>query len=184
MLSSFHFSSRARKASQAKRADKEKAPSGYDHFKDASKVALDYANLDESVPEIRLLRFAACPEPRRAGTLIVCELLDKVPLARMHGSYAALSYYTGSTKETRDTSTVVNGKSIKLFTNLERALTAVLRHWGAKHPGRELLIWVDQIGINHNDEKERSSQVRLMRDIYRRAGMVFASLSSNEPQTN
>jgi hypothetical protein len=109
--------------------------------------------------------------------LLACEILDKVALSRVDGAYCALSYCAG---EPTDTSLIlVDGLPFNAFSNLERAIDLALKQWVLKWPKRDLLLWADQICINQGDHIERTSQVNMMRDIYRRSGETFICLSTS-----
>jgi hypothetical protein len=99
--------------------------------------------------------------------LIACELVDKVPLHRVDGTYSAISYVAGSPKDTRVI--LVDGQPFNAFASLERAVSDALDRWQSQHPSQDLCIWADQICINQRDHVERALQVGLMRDIYRRS---------------
>src|SRR5436190_20656932 len=107
--------------------------------------------------------------------LIVCELLDKVPLTAVFGRYSTLSYCAGSLNDTAPL--LVNGLEFNAFRNLEHALHCVRFRWSQAHPDDELLIWVDQICINQDNNTEKSHQVCLMKQIYQGCHQVFVSLS-------
>ena len=123
---------------------------------------------------------ASCPSKR----LIVCELLDKVPLTAVYGRYSTLSYCVGSLNDTA--SLLVNGLEFNAFRNLEHALDCVRLHWSKTNPGDELLIWVDQICINQDNNTEKSQQVYLMKHIYQGCHQVFACFSkfTSQPPTD
>jgi hypothetical protein len=113
------------------------------------------------------------PESR----LIACELVDKVALSRIDGTYCALSYCAG--KPTETAVILVDGIPFNAFANLEHAIGHALECWTSRNPGRELLLWADQICINQRDQMERESQVGMMRDIYRRSNETFVCLSTS-----
>jgi Heterokaryon incompatibility protein (HET) len=137
---------------------------------------MSYSDLDNFQHEIRLLK--VLPGCDRLSDLIECKLIDKIPLARMHGRYSALSYCAGNPKNTREI--VVNGIPFKAFANLVHALWEVCRFWKENYGDRELLLWADQVCINQSNMNERSHQVGFMKDIYLRAEQVFICLCANE----
>jgi hypothetical protein len=114
------------------------------------------------------------PPPKQP--VIACELVDKIPLSRVDGKYHALSYCAGSPKNV--SRILINGMFFNAFANLEHAIERTLYSWNSRNPGKELLLWVDQICINQDDQAERSSQVGLMRDIYRRSQDSLICLST------
>jgi hypothetical protein len=108
--------------------------------------------------------------------LIACELVDKVMLSRVNASYCALSYYAG--KPTETAVVLVDGLPFNAFANLEHAIGCALECWTSQNPGKELLLWVDQICINQCDPVERGRQIGMMQDIYRRSNETFVCLST------
>ncbi|KAL8792517.1 MAG: hypothetical protein Q9195_004887 [Heterodermia aff. obscurata] len=81
--------------------------------------------------------------------------------------YTALSYTWGQPHRTEDVVVENFRQSIKVTENLHAALVHLRRREPVK-------LWIDAICINQDDIKERSSQVRLMRQIYRGARQVVA----------
>ncbi|PMD26939.1 hypothetical protein NA56DRAFT_549644, partial [Hyaloscypha hepaticicola] len=81
--------------------------------------------------------------------------------------YHALSYCAGSSKNV--SKVPIDGIMFNAFANLEHAIHCALKSWNSRFPDKELLLWADQICINQKDVAERSSQVRMMRDIYLRS---------------
>jgi hypothetical protein len=158
--------------------------------------AKPYTKLNQELKEIRLLRVS----PKRslvqqyklrpnwnishAGnlakgeTLIACEI-EKTSLTRIADNFVTLSYCAGDPKKTAVI--LVDGIPFNAFANLEHAIDRVITHWMQRHPdGEPLLLWADQISINQSDKNERSNQVQIMRDIYRRSSETYVCLS--EPQ--
>ena len=90
--------------------------------------------------------------------------------------YATLSYTWGD--QISEESIHVNGRAFQVTHNLRDALDALLPRIRASRP----LLWVDAVCINQEDRVERSSQVRIMRDIYQRSRSVWIWLgnSSND----
>jgi hypothetical protein len=107
-------------------------------------------------------------------TLLACELIDNVQLARQ--SFCALSYHAGSPDDTKPI--LVDGIPMNLFANLEHAIRCALECWTVRNPNKELWLWADQICINQHDNQERCSQVSMMRDIYRRSYETYICLSN------
>ncbi|KAE9373061.1 hypothetical protein N431DRAFT_557268 [Stipitochalara longipes BDJ] len=118
-------------------------------------------------------------EPRKQKPIIACELVDTTPLSRVDGTYHALSYCAGSPNNV--SSILINGIFFNAFANLEHAIECTLDFWTPKNPGKDLLLWVDQICINQDDQVERSSQVRMMQDIYRRSQAAIICISTPQP---
>jgi hypothetical protein len=82
--------------------------------------------------------------------------------------YEALSYTWGGTQDQEYVH--VNGKRFSIRQNLYRAL----QHF--RHGTETRILWIDAICINQEDNGEKSWQVKLMADIYRRARRVLVWL--------
>jgi hypothetical protein len=131
-----------------------------------------YLELDSAQQVIRLVKVW----PDTGSGLIECTLLKETPLLDSKGHYTALSYCAG---DVNDTDTILlNGTRFNVFANLRYALEEVRRFWSKTYDDRECLVWVDQISINQSDIRERSHQVRFMREIYQYAEQVLVCLST------
>ena len=97
-------------------------------------------------------------------------------MAKMANQYCALSYCAGARTDSEPM--LVDGRPFNAFANLAHAIEQVFRYWQKKNPGKELYLWTDQICIDQNNQKERTSQVGLMRNIYYRASETFICLSN------
>ncbi|KAH6678701.1 heterokaryon incompatibility protein-domain-containing protein [Halenospora varia] len=84
--------------------------------------------------------------------------------------YESLSYTWGSSNTVK--AIEINGIFVSVRRNLDRAL----RHFRRKD--RERVLWIDAICINQADDEEKSWQVKLMADIYRRAQRVLVWLGT------
>jgi hypothetical protein len=73
---------------------------------------------------------------------------------------------------------LIDGIMFNAFVNLEHAIHCALKSWNSRFPDKELLLWADQICINQKDVAERSSQVRMMRDIYLRSQDAIICIST------
>jgi hypothetical protein len=82
--------------------------------------------------------------------------------------YESLSYTWGSASNVKEIE--INNTLVPVRRNLDRAL----RHFRRKDQEREL--WIDALCINQVDDVEKSWQVKLMADIYRRAQRVLVWL--------
>jgi hypothetical protein len=82
--------------------------------------------------------------------------------------YESLSYTWGSASNVKAID--INGTSVSVRRNLDRAL----RHFRRKD--QERVLWIDAVCINQADDAEKSWQVKLMADIYRRAQHVLVWL--------
>ena len=67
----------------------------------------------------------------------------------------------------------VKGHTIHVTRNLKAALGQIARKSGG---GRPFLLWLDAFCIDQTDDLERNSQMKLMKEIYGRADLVFAWL--------
>ncbi|KAK5116535.1 hypothetical protein LTR85_009160 [Meristemomyces frigidus] len=112
--------------------------------------------------------------PSKAGILsfvLAAVSLDEQP------SYIALSYMCGLDPPTQIIS--VNGSPYKIRANLHEFMCAVAAKRLVGKP-----LFIDAVAINQADLTERSSQVRLMRDVYLQASEVIAWLGAWALQTN
>ncbi|CZR59949.1 uncharacterized protein PAC_09844 [Phialocephala subalpina] len=125
----------------------------------------------ETLPDSRDIRLLQIL-PGKAEEQIVCELLVVSLNDELY--YEALSYTWGML--VMEKRIIVNGSTFLVTSNLELAL----RH--LRDPARSRVIWADLICINQQDEDEKSSQVRLMGDIYRRASRCLVWLGNFQDQ--
>jgi len=86
--------------------------------------------------------------------------------------YLALSYTWGPETDRRDIR--LNGRSFSVTANLYDALYSMRKRIASASLALPARIWVDAICINQGDKHERNKQVARMRDIYTRAGVVWA----------
>lgn len=112
--------------------------------------------------EIRLLKVA----PGGWDDEIECELthasLPNKPI------FDALSYAWGSPKTVR--SIILNRKRRGVTESAHQALRRLRQIYGA------VTVWIDALCINQSDNKERTQQVGIMRDIFTSARQVFIYL--------
>jgi hypothetical protein len=85
-------------------------------------------------------------------------------------SYHALSYTWGSGEAVE--SIHIRDNVLSVLPNLFDALKKLRAH-------KYTPIWIDRICINQGDDDERTSQVMLMRDIYRSAKLVLVDLGGD-----
>ena len=130
----------------------------------------DYAPLDEPNLQIRVLRIRQ--SMKQSG---VCATLEPVYMSS-NPRYDALSWCWG--RPGRNGTLLLNGKSIQIRENLQLFLQALVRHYS------ELVVWVDALCINQNDNAEKSLQVMMMGEIYRRARRVFAWLGYGDSDSD
>ncbi|KAI1302599.1 heterokaryon incompatibility protein-domain-containing protein [Xylaria venustula] len=107
---------------------------------------------------------------------IQCVLTPHTLQAGMQ-KYEALSYCWGSPAATKPI--YLDGNVLDVTVNLRSAL----RHLRLTKSSR--MLWVDAICINQSNIKERSSQVKLMSEIYRNAAqvLVWLGLSKNHTES-
>jgi hypothetical protein len=96
--------------------------------------------------------------------------------------YEALSYTWGGSDELLDID--INGQLFDVTPNLHKAL-GQLRMCETSGYGTRLsrALWVDAICINQKDDKEKSSQVMQMRDIYANASRTLIWLGPSDEYT-
>lgn len=126
-----------------------------------------YVPLDHSKQEIRLLMLL--PSENYHDD-VVCHLYHV--FIEDYLEYEALSYTWGDTRKLRKIS--LDGQTFLITEALEIAL----RHIRLGHKLRTL--WIDAICINQVDITERSSQVRIMRQIYSEASGVIVWLGVDD----
>jgi hypothetical protein len=128
--------------------------------------------LDYAADHIRLLDIDLSGEGKH-------NLRSGVSLRVANPRYTALSYPWGVNNNDR---VQVNGHQRDVSSNLVAALKEVINYWNAQTPKRESLsLWVDQLCIDQNDDKEKSHQVSIMSRIYQRAEHVLIYLPVDLP---
>jgi hypothetical protein len=121
----------------------------------------EYDKLEED-RHIRLLIL----HRRKSTDSINCTLF-KVSLDRAP-AYEAISYPWGDSKEMLKIR--VNGGQLEIPKNAHRILESRKSFW---KPG---LLWIDSICINQGDFPEKTHQIKLMGDIYKKAFVVSVCL--------
>ncbi|PQE16327.1 heterokaryon incompatibility protein [Rutstroemia sp. NJR-2017a WRK4] len=125
-----------------------------------------YKPLQSQSKEIRVLTLL----PDVPGTEINCRLdtisLDDQP------QYEALSYVWGSSTDREKVQ--IEGKEALVTTSLERALQHL------RHPEQKRFLWADALCIDQQNNSEKSWQVQLMGDIYRKASSTVVWLGKND----
>ncbi|KAH8768892.1 heterokaryon incompatibility protein-domain-containing protein, partial [Diaporthe sp. PMI_573] len=129
-------------------------------------ASYNYEQIGDSERVIRVLILSAgTQEDPLRGNIEICSLDKAKP-------YEALSYCWGS--PIMNALIDCSRGSIRITKTLEHALK-VLRHQDTTRR-----LWIDQICINQIDNAERSSQVRLMYDIYSLAQRTVVWLGDDE----
>jgi hypothetical protein len=123
-----------------------------------------------SAREIRLLTpGASVSGPGLSWTITNVNIDD------LDQSFIALSYAWAARFHSAIFPISCNGRQLWVHHNLYSALPFLARHieanrlWGVAY-------WIDAICINQNDDAEKTSQIRLMNTIYRKAGKVLVWL--------
>ncbi|KAK4898879.1 hypothetical protein LTR27_003610 [Elasticomyces elasticus] len=130
---------------------------------DRTNTGFQYEELNENRYEIRLFAFHGLDELGMLhGRLMKASLCDDE-------KYIALSYEWGDDKPEK--TIIVNDNPFKVRNNLYSFLSAVTKHGRLIRP-----IFIDALCINQANQAERSSQVRLMPEIYTKAEEVRAWL--------
>src|ERR1700712_2305203 len=123
-------------------------------------AAFTYAPLRPNSCEIRFIDLQSGPWDAEIQCSIHHGFLDRLT------SYEALSYTWGDPHTIR--SIHLNGCQFDVTANLEVALRYLRQESKAR------ILWIDAICINQRNLKERSEQIKRMRDIYTFATKVIA----------
>ncbi|KAK3626228.1 hypothetical protein LTR22_023250 [Elasticomyces elasticus] len=130
---------------------------------DQANTGFQYDELNEIRYEIRLFAFHGLDELGMLhGRLMKVSLCDDE-------KYVALSYEWGDDKPEK--TIIVNDSPFKVRNNLYSFLSVVTKHGRLTRP-----IFIDALCINQANQAERSTQVRLMPEIYTKAEEVRAWL--------
>jgi hypothetical protein len=111
-------------------------------------------------------------QPGKAALTLVPES-SQVAHRYRWGDFAALSYVWGEEKRQM---IFLNGTPLPVTKNLEISLRTLAIN--GEFQG-DYKIWIDAICINQDDEVERASQVRKMREVYGGAWAVISWLGNN-----
>ena len=116
--------------------------------------------------EIRILHLKRCIWPLPSVIQATVHHISIDCMSDDSFNYEAMSYRWGSTERTEEI--LVDGKRFPVTRSAFKLLVARRSIW------RERNLWVDAICVNQSNEEEKSSQIRLMGAIYRRASRVIA----------
>ncbi|KAL2063855.1 hypothetical protein VTL71DRAFT_4349 [Oculimacula yallundae] len=126
-----------------------------------------YDSLRQDPTEFRLVTIHRGVSPNPISVTLATHRLDN------HPPYEALSYVWGPFDEASPDLIQLNGSWITTTINLSQALYAL------RKKENERTMWIDAICINQDDLDERSSQVRLMRNIYRSSSTTVVWLGTD-----
>jgi hypothetical protein len=124
---------------------------------------------------IRLLRLL----PSTDAAAILRGQLFEYSLEEMYteaSSYDALSYAWGDVTTSEAIS--IDGLKLPITTNLQVALMHL------RHRHVERLLWVDQLCIDQNNEKEKEDQIKMMSQIYASANCVTVWLGAGKDDSD
>ncbi|KAK3115188.1 hypothetical protein LTR53_005737 [Teratosphaeriaceae sp. CCFEE 6253] len=137
----------------------------YYRFRCRTLDAFAYERLADPEGSIRLLSLA----PGYGTEQIVCRLL--VGCLEDLPCYHAISYTWGDSHDRSQI--VVNGRCLQVGRNCEYALQQ------ARHHAMSRYLWIDSVCINQADVEEKTSQVRLMGNIFGRASHVLVCVGAH-----
>ncbi|PMD47968.1 HET-domain-containing protein, partial [Hyaloscypha variabilis F] len=129
-----------------------------------------YLPLQGTYQEIRLLYIQPSSDPE---SVIECSLRTDSAEKRTARAYIALSYVWGT--PTPSQTILVNNVSFSITPNLFFALRQICRMPGLGYLHCSFR-WIDTLCIYQAGVLERSSQVRIMQDIYKNADIVVSWL--------
>ena len=130
-----------------------------------------YSPLNESLQEIRVLTLH--PGDFSADIQISIHKFALIP--ERPPTYEALSYVWGTTDNQSDIKIGPSGNDrIAITRNLAVALPYL------RHKNEIRTLWIDALCINQQDLRERSSQVKMMGDIYQLADRVIVWLGTEK----
>ena len=124
----------------------------------------------DSLPEgrIRLLHIEAGSGDQPILCWLSREVLAELP------SYEALSYTWGEPEKNRVI--ICDGSPLGVSQNLYETLKYL------RKSDQERSVWIDAICIRQEDEEEKTQQVRIMKEIYKRAAHVVIWLGQEAPE--
>lgn len=132
-------------------------------------AAYQYQRLqNQHTIRILKLRGAILEDEPLHGSFLVAELKDV-------SQYDAISYTWGEPDFSEDIH--IDGSSLQITPNLSSALKRFRSRINTR------LLWIDAICIDQNHVEEKSSQVAMMAQIYRKANKVLGWLSDGDPGT-
>ncbi|KAH6883440.1 heterokaryon incompatibility protein-domain-containing protein [Thelonectria olida] len=121
-------------------------------------------NPDGKTPRIRLLRML----PRRPFGRTRCQLIDAD--LKDDVGYQAISYTWGEVNRTD--AIYIDGKVLNVTPTVSAVLYHLSSYWSSQ------LVWIDSICIDQDDDGDKDSQIRLMREVYHKADKVVVWLDN------
>ena len=147
-----------------------------DAIKDSmSTPPFEYQPLRADRKEIRVLTFENNDD---TYSTLQCRFEHVSLLDEPQVLYNAVSYCWG--KNPLPGGIVLDGKTILVPSSAPNALRTVCH---PVHGRRNLPVWIDAICINQNDNEEKSHQVAVMGDVYRKASEVLIWLGDEDEST-
>ena len=127
--------------------------------------------LDSTSPSIRLLKLHGTTSATADDSILepVSADIFVTPISTAP-KFKALSYTWGTDDRTHHIT--LSGADFYVTPSLDSAL----RHLRPDSSGQSIILWIDQICINQDDEKEKTPQVNLMHQIYTGAEQVIVWL--------
>jgi hypothetical protein len=135
-------------------------------------VSYRYLPLETEYHEIRLLSIPRKIPNSDAAVRFTLRHASNWDVRR----FTALSYCWGDPIYDHDI--IVNGRSMQITESLATALMSI------QSEDEEILLWADAICINQGDPIEKTTQVQLMRNIYKAASQVIIWLGPSNPGTH
>jgi hypothetical protein len=124
-----------------------------------------------SLPTDRSIRVLKLHPAKCLEDPIICSLIEQPPIEQA-SSYEALSYRWDAPTGTRPIT--CEGKRLLITPNCESALRHLRGRWFSRS------LWIDAVCIDQSNSLEKSGQVSLMSEIYKRCSRVVVWLGNYE----
>ncbi|KAF1962475.1 hypothetical protein CC80DRAFT_462608, partial [Byssothecium circinans] len=135
-----------------------------------------YRPLDRAKKEVRLIRLVDGYPPPEATWMLEMKYAS---LKSEEVSQASSLSYVWGKYDNNAKYVSINGILLQITANLHSAIACIAGQDGL----RQSWYWIDAICINQEDVEERGFQVRLMKELYSRAGRTIAYLGSADDDT-
>jgi hypothetical protein len=129
----------------------------------------------EPLKDLQDIRIVLIHPDSTQSAQIVCTLVT-TKLTSPTYAYQCLSYVWGNPTQSKNI--VCNNSTVKVTENLYIAMKNI------RQKSDTLAIWIDQLCINQVDLSERSQQVLLMAEIYRKAQKTIIWLGKSADNSN